>query len=152
MNEGSEVLLDHPVHPFNENGVLCLKELMGWIGPFIDRLSYEFPGDDEWVVIRELSCLGPELDLSGQTANGDQCRSPQCHVHNLIHVYSALIRTQLHFLRRKEGGWLVMQPLPRFVWSEVRGSLLDSVLESHVEGLNGLVDSLLVRCALHVSR
>ena len=72
MNEGSEVLLDHPVHTFNENRVLRLEELMSRISPLINCLPYELPGDNEWIVIGELSCLGPALHLSGQTANGGQ--------------------------------------------------------------------------------
>jgi len=108
MNEGSEVLLDHHIHTFNKNGMLRLEELMGWIGPFINRLSYELSGDDEWIVIGELSCLGPALDLSNQTANGDQFRSPHCHVHNLIHMDGTLVRTQLRFFRCEEGWRLVV--------------------------------------------
>ena len=108
MNKGSEVLLDHPVHTFNENRMFGLKELMSRINPFLRCLSYELSGDDEWIIIGELSCLGPALDLSNQTANGDQFHSPHCHVHNLIHMDGTLVRTQLRFFRCEEGWRLVV--------------------------------------------
>lgn len=64
MNEGSEVFVDNLVHMSNENGVLCLKEVMSWISPLLDCPSYERSSDDKWIVIGKLSCLGPALDVS----------------------------------------------------------------------------------------
>ena len=72
VDEGSELLVQYPVHPFNENGVLCLEELVTWIGPLLDCLFDEPSGDDEWVVVGELSCLCPVVVFSYRTAQG--CR------------------------------------------------------------------------------
>ena len=58
------MIIDHTVHPFDEMGILCLEELMTWIRPFLDGLFDKFPGDNEWVIVRELSCFGPTLYLS----------------------------------------------------------------------------------------
>ena len=70
MNEGSKVVLNHPVHSFGENGIFFLEKFVARISPLLDRLFNELSCNNEWVVIRELSCLGPVLDLSGRTARG----------------------------------------------------------------------------------
>ena len=108
MDEGSEVLFKHPVHLSDENGVLRLKELMSWVRPLFNRLFYELSGDNEWIVVREFSRLGPTLNLSHRAAKYGQLHSPQCHVHHLIHVDGTVIRTQFCFFRRKESWWLVV--------------------------------------------
>jgi len=65
MNEGSEVLLDHTVYSFRENGVLLLEEFVGRINPLLYRLLNEPSGNNEWVIIGELPRLGPVRELSG---------------------------------------------------------------------------------------
>ena len=62
MDEGSEVLLDHAVHAFDEDGVFCLEELMTRVRPLLDGLFDELPGDDERIIVRELPRFGPALD------------------------------------------------------------------------------------------
>ena len=64
MGEGSEVLVDHAVHPFNKNGVHRLEELMTWVGPLLDGLLDEGFGDNEWIIVGELSRFGPAIHLS----------------------------------------------------------------------------------------
>ena len=93
MDERSEVFLDHCVHPVNQNGVLGFKELMTWVGPLFNGLFDEPPGDDKWIVVRELSCLGPTLDLSDRTTGRRRSHSLLCHTHNLIHIDGALVGT-----------------------------------------------------------
>jgi len=91
VDEGSKVLFEHPVHLSDENSVLRLKEVMSWVRPLFDCLFYELPGDNEWIVVREFSRLGPTLDLSRRAAKESQVHSPQRHVHNLIHMDCAII-------------------------------------------------------------
>ena len=76
VNEGSEVLFEHSIHVPDENGVLRLKELMSWVRPLFDRLLYELSGDNEWIVVWELSRLGPTLDLSHRAVKWGQFHSP----------------------------------------------------------------------------
>ena len=64
MDERSEVFLYHAVHALDENGVLGLEQLVGWVSPFFNRLFDELPGDHKWIIIGELSCLRPRLGLS----------------------------------------------------------------------------------------
>jgi hypothetical protein len=64
MGEGSEVFLDHVVHPFSENSILRLEELVTWVGPLLDCLLDEGFGYSERIVVGELSCLGPTIRLS----------------------------------------------------------------------------------------
>ena len=75
MNEGSKVLLNHPVHAFSEDGELCLKEFVAWITPLLDRLFDESSGNNEWVIIGELPRLGPVLYLSGRKEKGGKIHS-----------------------------------------------------------------------------
>ena len=70
MNEGSEVLLDHAVHPLSENGVLRLEELVAWVSPLLGRLFDEPFRDNKRVIIRKLPCLRPTLHLSHQVTRG----------------------------------------------------------------------------------
>lgn len=65
MNEGREVILDHTVHSFSENGILLLEEFVARINPLLYRLFNEPSGNDERIIIGELSRLGPVFDLSG---------------------------------------------------------------------------------------
>ena len=76
MGEGSEVLLDHVVHPFSENGILRLKELMTWVSPLLNGLLDEGLGYRKRIVVGELSCLGTTIRLSDWTARG-------CDIHSL---------------------------------------------------------------------
>lgn len=68
VDEGRKMLLDHDVHPFNKNGVLCLKELMTRIAPFFNRLLDEPSRDNKRVIIGELSRFCPVSDLSDRIA------------------------------------------------------------------------------------
>jgi len=151
VDEGIEPLVQYPVHPFNENGVLCLEEFVTWIGPLLDRLFDEPSGDDEWVVVRELSCLCPALDFSCRTAQGCRRHSLQCHVHDLVYIDGTVIQAWFRFLRREKCGWFVGHLLPGFVRPKVRSGLLDSILEFHMERPNRLVYPTFVGCTLHES-
>jgi len=66
MNEGSKIFLDHTVHPFNQNGVFGLEQLATWVVPLLNRLFYESPCDDKWIIVRELACLRPAPHVSNR--------------------------------------------------------------------------------------
>jgi len=72
-----------------------------------------------------------------------------CHIHDPIDMDGTIIRTQLRFLRCKESWWVIVHPLPRYVWPEVGSGLLDGVLEPRVEWPNDLVDSSFIGCTIH---
>jgi len=133
MNEGREVLFDHAVHPFNDDSVLRLEELVAWVSPFLGRLSDEPPRDNERIIVRKLPCLRPTLRLSHQVTRGGgeggQFHSLKRRIHHLVHVDGTTVRTQFCLLRCKKGGWFVVEALPGFIWPEVGSGLLDSVLE-----------------------
>ena len=76
VNEGSEMFLNHAIHPFSQNGILGLKKLMTWVRPLFNCLLDEFLCDDKWVVIWELSRFRPELHLSNRIVDEGQVNSP----------------------------------------------------------------------------
>ena len=70
MNEGGEVILDHGVDSFSENGVFLLEEFVARINPLLDCLFNELPGNNEWVIIGELSRLRPVFGLADERQKG----------------------------------------------------------------------------------
>ena len=108
VNERSKVLFEHFVHVPNENGVLRLKELVGWVRPLFNRLFDELSGHNEWVIVWKLSRLGPTLELSHRAAKEGRLHSPLCHSHNLIHIDGTVIRTQIRLFRCEENWRLIV--------------------------------------------
>ena len=143
------MILNHAVHSFNQNGVLCLKKFMAWVSPLFDRLLYEPLRDDKWIIIGEFSSLRPAPHLSDRIVDEGRLNLLHCHIHNLVDMDGTIIRTQLRFFRRKEGWWFVVHPLPGFVWPKVGSGLLDGVLEPRMEWPDDLVDSSFVGCTVH---
>ena len=132
VNEGSEMVFNHPIHPLNQDRVLRLKKVMTRVSPLFNRLLDEPPGDNKWIIIGEFSRFRPAPHLSGRIVDEDRFNSPQRHVHNLVDVDSRFIRAHICFLCRKECRWLVIHPLPGFVRPEVGSGLPDSILELYV--------------------
>lgn len=65
MGEGSKVFLDQGVHPFNENSVLRLEKFVTRVDPLLNRFFYEPFSHYEWIIVRELACLGPTFNMRG---------------------------------------------------------------------------------------
>ena len=75
VNEGSKMVLDHTIHSFYQDGVFRLEQIVTWVNPLLNRLFYESPCDHEWIVVRELACLGPVFHVSNRVVNEGQCNS-----------------------------------------------------------------------------
>ena len=146
------MFFENAVHAFDENGVFRLEKLVAWFGPFLDRFFDKPFGDDEGIIIGKLAGLGSTFGMRGWTVERGKFRSPQRQVHDLVHIYSAIVRAQLQFLGREEGGGFVVQPCRGFVRTEVRCCILDSTCECCMEGPYGLVDSIFVGGAINVVR
>ena len=58
MGEGSKLVLDYSVNPFKQNGVFRLKEFVTRVGPLLNRLLYEFPRDDERIIVGQFTRFG----------------------------------------------------------------------------------------------
>lgn len=65
MGEGSEVLLNHAVHPLNENSVLRLEEFVARVDPLLDRLFYEPFGHHKRIIIGEFPGFSSTLHMRG---------------------------------------------------------------------------------------
>lgn len=91
MIKVSEMLINHPVHSFRENGVFGLEEFLTRFGPLFYCLLDEFFGDDERIIIREFPCLRPALHLSDRMLDESQFGSPQCHIHDAVDVDGIIV-------------------------------------------------------------
>ena len=122
---------------------------MTWVTPLFNCLLDEPPSDEKRIIIWQFSRFRPVPHLSDRIVDEGRFNSLQCHVHNLVDVDGAIIRTQFRFLCHKKGWRFVMQSLPGFVRPEIGSGLLDSILKSHVKWSNDLVYSSFVGCTLH---